>query len=159
MWTVKVGESMAEYLANAVQNVALNSPVLFNASIPCRKGYVYHEDETGIFILRGITNNCFARYQVTFNGNIAIPEGGAVTPIALAVAVDGEPRLTSRAIFTPAAVDEYGNVTSTALITVPKGCCFSLSVRYVDATTDDATVTPTPLIEVQNANLVINRVA
>lgn len=150
---------MAEYLANPVQTVALNAPILFNASIPCNKGYIYHEDETGVFILRGITSNCFARYQVTFNGNIAIPEGGEVTPIAVALAVSGEPRLTSRAIFTPAAVDEYGNVTSTALITVPKGCCFSLSVEYVDATTDDATVTPTPLIEVQNANLVINRVA
>jgi len=150
---------MAEYLANPVQTVALNAPILFNASIPCNKGYVYHEDETGVFILRGITSNCFARYQVTFNGNIAIPEGGEVTPIAVALAVSGEPRLTSRAIFTPAAVDEYGNVTSTALITVPKGCCFSLSVEYVDATTDDAAVTPTPLIEVQNANLVINRVA
>lgn len=150
---------MAEYLANPVQTVALNAPLLFNASIPCTKGYIYHEDETGVFILRGITCNCFARYQVTFNGNIAIPEGGEVTPIAVALAVSGEPRLTSRAIFTPAAVDEYGNVTSTALITVPKGCCFSLSVEYVDATTDDATVTPTPLIEVQNANLVINRVA
>ena len=150
---------MAEYFANPVQSVAFNAPILFNASIPCNKGYVYHEDETGIFILRGITCNCFARYQVTFNGNIAIPEGGEVTPIAVALAVSGEPRLTSRAIFTPAAVDEYGNVTSTALITVPKGCCFSLSVEYVDATTDDATVTPTPLIEVQNANLVINRVA
>lgn len=150
---------MAEFLKNDIQTVALNAPILFNASIPCNKGYVYHEDETGVFILRGITCNCFARYQVTFNGNIAIPEGGEVTPIAVALAVSGEPRLTSRAIFTPAAVDEYGNVTSTALITVPKGCCFSLAVEYVDATTDDATVTPTPLIEVQNANLVINRVA
>ena len=150
---------MAEFLKNDMQTVALNAPILFNASIPCNKGYVYHEDETGVFILRGITSNCFARYQVTFNGNIAIPEGGEVTPIAVALAVSGEPRLTSRAIFTPAAVDEYGNVTSTALITVPKGCCFSLSVEYVDATTDNATVTPTPLIEVQNANLVINRVA
>ena len=148
-----------EFLYNPIQEVALNAPILFNASIPCNKGYIYHEDETGVFILRGITSNCFARYQVTFNGNIAIPEGGEVTPIAVALAVSGEPRLTSRAIFTPAAVDEYGNVTSTALITVPKGCCFSLSVEYVDATTDDATVTPTPLIEVQNANLVINRVA
>lgn len=150
---------MAEYLANAVQNVALNSPVLFTASIPCTKGYVYHEDETGIFILRGITNNCFARYQISINGNIAIPTGGAVTPIAVAITVNGEPRLTSRAIITPQAVDEYGNVTSTAIITVPKGCCFSLSVRYVDATTDDPTTEPTPLIEVQNANLVISRIA
>ena len=150
---------MAEYLANAEQLVALNAPVLFTASIPCTKGYVYHEDGTGIFILRGCTNNCFARYQVTFNGNIAIPEGGAVTPIAVALAVNGEPRLTSQAIYTPAAVDEYGNVTSTAIITVPRGCCFSLSVRYVDATVADTATEPTPTIEVQNANLVIDRIA
>lgn len=153
---------MAEYLANSVQNVALNAPVLFTASIPCNKGYVYHEDETGIFILRGIVNNgcgCFARYQVTFNGNAAIPTGGVITPIALSISVNGEERPTSKAIFTPAAVDTYGNLTSTAIITVPKGCCFSVSVRYVDATTDDAATVPTPVIEVQNANLVITRVA
>lgn len=150
---------MAEYLANVPQDVALNSPILFTASIPCNKGYVYHEDETGIFILRGITNNCFARYRVTYNGNIAIPEEGDVTPIALAIAVNGEPRFTSRAIYTPVAVDEYGNVTSTAIITVPKGCCFSLSVRYVDGTTDDPAIIPTPAINVQNSNLVIDRVA
>lgn len=153
---------MAEYLANASQAVALNAPVLFTASIPCTKGYVYHEDETGIFILRGIVNNpsCgFARYQVTFNGNAEIPTGGAVTPIALALSVNGEPRPTSEAIYTPAAVDELGNLTSTCIVTVPKGCCFSVSVRYVDATADDAATTPTPTINVQNANLVINRIS
>lgn len=149
---------MAEYLANAVQAVPLNQPAIFTASIPCTKGYVYHEDETGIFILRGITSGCFARYQVTFNGNISIPEDGEVTPIAVALTVNGEPRVTSRAIFTPAAVDEYGNVTATAIVTVPKGCCFTLSVRYVAADEDPAT-TPTPVINLQNANLVINRVA
>lgn len=149
---------MAEYLANAVQSISLNQPATFSASIPCPRGYVYHEDETGVFILRGVTNNCFARYQVVFNGNVAIPTDGAVTPIAVAIAVNGEPRLTSRAIFTPAAVDTYGNVTSTAIITVPKGCCFSLSVRYVAADEDPATV-PTPVIEMQNANLTITRIA
>lgn len=150
---------MAEYLANAIQEVALNSPILFNASLPCQKGYIFHEDETGVFTLRGITSNCFARYQVTFNGNIAIPEGGAVGPIAVAITVNGEPRLTSRAIFVPAAVDEYGNVTSTAIIVVPKGCCFNMSVRYISGITDDPAAVPAPVIEVQNANLVINRVA
>ena len=150
---------MAEYLANAVQSVALDNPVLFTASIPCNRGYIYHEDETGVFILKGCTNNCFARYQVTFNGNIAIPEGGAVTPIALSITVNGEPRLTSKAIFVPAAVSTYGNVTSTAIITVPRGCCFSIGVRYVDATVEDPATTPTPTINVQNANLVINRIA
>jgi hypothetical protein len=148
----------AEYLANAEQLVNLNAPVIFTASIPCRRGYVYHEDETGIFILRGITSNCFATYQVTFNGNIAIPDGGTVTPIAIAITVNGEPRLTSRAIFTPAAAEDYGNVTSTAIIKVPKGCCFSLSVEAVPATSD-ATVTPAPVISVQNANFVVNRIA
>ena len=150
---------MAEYLANSVQSVALNAPVVFTASIPCNKGYIYHEDETGIFILRGITcNQCFATYQVTVNGNASIPTGGAVTPIAIAITVNGEPRLTSRAIYTPAAVEEYGNLTSTAIIKVPKGCCFSLSVEYVQAT-DDPTVTPTPLINVQNMNMTVARIA
>lgn len=152
---------MAEYLANAEQAVALNAPVIFTASIPCTRGYVYHEDETGIFILRGIVNNptaCFATYQVTFNGNIAIPEGGTVTPIAVAITVNGEPRLTSRAIYTPAAAEDYGNVTSTAIIRVPRGCCFSLSVEAVPATTDP-TVTPAPVINVQNANFVVTRIS
>lgn len=149
----------AEYLANAPQPVALNAPIIFSASIPCTKGYVYHEDETGIFILRGITSGqCFATYRVTYNGNIAIPEGGAITPVALALTVNGEPRLTSRAIFTPAAVDEYGNLTSTAIIKVPRGCCFSLSVEYVPAS-EDPTVIPTPIVTVQNSNLVVDRIA
>ena len=150
---------MAEYIYNPIQNVSLNNPILFNASVKCNRGYVLHEDCDGTFILRGCTPNCFARYQITYNGNASIPEGGAVSPIAIAITVNGEPRLTSRAIITPAAVDEYGNVTSTAIITVPKGCCFSVSVRYVDATTDDPATTPTPVIEVQNSNLVIDRIA
>lgn len=150
---------MAEYLANAEQLVGLNSPVVFDASIPCKRGNIYHSDGTGIFILKGKTNNCFARYQVTFNANIAIPTGGEVTPIAIAISENGETRQASTAIFTPAAVETEGNVTSTAIITVPKGCCFNVAVRYVDATVEDAAVTPTPTIEVQNANLVITEKA
>lgn len=148
---------MAEYFA-PTQTVALNAPISFDASIPCRRGNIYHEDGTGVFILRGVTNQCYATYQVVFNGNLAIPTGGAVTPIAVAISVNGEPRVTSRAIYTPAAVDEYGNVTSTAIIKVPRGCCFSLSVEYV-AGSDDPTVTPTPLISVTNGNLTMARIA
>ena len=150
---------MAEYLAVAEQNVALNAPILFTASIPCPKGNVYHEDETGIFILKGNTPNCFARYQVTYNGNIGIPTGGAITPISVSITVNGEPRISSEAIYTPTVVDTYGNVTSVAIVTVPKGCCFSLSVRYTDATTDDPATVPTPVIEVANSNLTITRIA
>lgn len=151
---------MPEYINVATQAVALNNPVLFNTtSIPCTSGSVYHEEGTGIFILKGKTNNCFARYQLTFNGNISVPETGEVTPIGLAIAVEGEARPSSLAVFTPQAVDELGNVTATALVTVPKGCCFSASVRYVDATTADPAVEPTGVINVANANLVITRVA
>lgn len=150
---------MAEYLANATQLVDLNQPVNFSASIPCNQGYVIHEDETGIFILKGATPNCFARYQVTYNGNIAVPEGGTVGPIAVAVAINGEARTTSRAIVTPAAVEEYNNVTSTAIVTVPRGCCFSVSIRAVSGLVDDATGTPAPAINVTNSNLVITRIA
>ena len=150
---------MAEYLANATQLVELNQPIVFTASIPCARGNVIHEDETGIFILRGNAANCFARYQVVFNGNIAVPEGGTAGPIAVAIAVNGEPRSASRAIITPAAVEEYNDVTSTAIITVPKGCCYSLSVRAVSGLVDDATGTPAPSINVTNSNLVITRIA
>ena len=148
----------AEYLANAEQLVPLNSPINFEASIPCRKGYVIHEDGTGIFILRGITDQCYASYQVTYNGNIALPEGADVVPIAIAITVNGEPRLTSRAIYTPQAVNEFGNVTSTAIIRIPRGCCFTVAVEAVSATTDP-TVSPAPVINTQNNNLVINRIA
>lgn len=150
---------MSEYVYNAVQPVSLNNPILFNASIPCNTGCVFHENESGIFVLKGKTPNCFARYQVTYNGNVSIPTGGTVTPIAIAITVNGEARPTSEAIFTPQAVDEFGNVTSTAIVTVPKGCCFSVAVRYVDATVDDPAVTPTPTITVQNSNLVVTRIA
>ena len=149
---------MAEYLANAEQTIALNSPILFTDSIPCTRCNVFHEDGTGIFILRGNTNNCFARYTVTFNGNIAVPTGVTVGAIAVAIAVNGEERPTSRAIVTPAAVEEYNNVTSTAIVTVPRGCCFTVSIRAVDGTTE-AGATPAPSISVINSNLVINRVA
>lgn len=150
-----------EFLYNEVQEVSLYSPVIFRTSIPCNRGLVYHENETGNFILSGANgNSCnkYAHYQVTFNGNIAIPEGGTVTPIAIALTVNGEPRYVSRAIFSPQEAEEYGNVTSTAIIKVPRCCCFSLGIESVPATTDP-TVSPAPTIEVQNANLTINRIA
>lgn len=149
---------MAEYTSNAVQSISLNQAAVFDASIPCPRGYVIHEDGQGIFILRGVANNCFARYQAVFNGNIAVPEGGTAGPISVAISVNGETRNTSIATVTPAAVQEYNNVTSTAIITVPKGCCFSVAVRAVAPETDTA-VTPAPTIELRNANLVINRIA
>lgn len=154
---------MAEYLTrDAVEVVPLNTAIPFVDSIPCNRGYVFHQSDTGIFVLRGIVNNptaCFARYEIEFTGNIAIPKGGAITPIATAIVVSGESRDGSRSIFTPAAVDEYGNVTSRAIVDVPKGCCFTVSVEYVNGTVNDPATVPTPLINVVDGSLSISRTA
>lgn len=151
---------MAEYLTrDTVESVALNQAIPFIDSIPCNKGCVIHNDNTGIFVLRGKTNNCFARYNVEFTGNISIPTGGAVTPIATAIVVSGEERTGSRSIYTPAAVDDYGNVTSRATVDVPSGCCFTVSVEYVNGTVNDPATTPTPLINVIDGSLSISRIA
>lgn len=152
---------MAEFTFNDSQLVEPNQNVLLNDSIPCPHGYVIHRNGSGIVTLRGIVNNpCanFARYQVTYNGNIAVPEGGTAGAIAIALAIDGEPLQTSKAIVTPAAAEEFFNVTSTAIITVPKGCCFTISVENVSVSETPAT-TPAPEIEVANSNLVISRIA
>ena len=149
---------MAEYLATAAQSVALNQAAVFEASIPCRAGNVFFENGTGVFVLRGNTTNCFARYAVDFNGNIAIPTGGTAGPIGVAISVNGEARPSSLAISTPAAVEEFNNVTSTAIIDVPRGCCAYISLKSVAATTDP-TATPAPVITIQNGNLRINRIA
>lgn len=148
----------AEYLANGLQSIPLNTPIEFTASMPCTRGNVIHENGTGIFILKGNTNQCYATYKVSYNGNIAITEGGTVTPIAVAIVVNGEPRLTSRAISTPAAAEQFNSVTSPATIKVPRGCCFTLAVEYISGITDGTTV-PTPVIDQINGNLEINRIA
>lgn len=150
---------MAEYLTrDVIENVPLNTPITFIDSIPCNRGNVYHQGG-GVFILKGKTNNCFARYNVEFTGNIAIPTGGTVTPIATAIVVSGVAKAGSRSITTPAAVDEYGNVTSRATIDVPRGCCFTVSIEYVNGAVNDPTATPTPIINVVDGSLSINRVA
>lgn len=150
---------MAEFTYNPIQVVEPGQNVILNTTIGCNRGYVLHRNGSGIVILRGIVNcptNCFARYQVTFNGNIAVPTDETVGAISVALALDGEPIQTSRAIVTPAAVDEYFNVTSTAFIDVPRGCCFTIAVEN---TSIGEGATPAPAINVQNANLVVTRTA
>lgn len=149
---------MAEYLAVSEQAVPLNQSATFIASIPCTAGNVFFENGTGVFTLRGRTCNRFARYAVDFNGNIAVPEGGTAGPIAVAIAVNGETRQSSIAISTPAAVEQYNNVTSTATIDVPAGCCVYISLKHVAASTDP-TATPAPVINIQNGNFRITRTA
>ena len=143
---------MAEYVYPLDQTVAAGQNVLLQDSIPCNRGYVIHRNGSGILTLRGIVNNpCgkFARYLVEFNGNIAVPTGGTVGEISVALAIDGEALQTSLARVTPTVVDAFFNVTSVAYITVPAGCCMTISVEN----TSDGDIT------VANANLIVNRVA
>lgn len=151
---------MAEYVTTTDQNVALNGVIPFNSvSIPCNTGSVV-PIAPGILNLKGNTPNRFARYEVTLQANVEVPEGGAVTAVALAITVNGIAVPESVAIFTPQAVDEYGHIHTTAVITVPCGCCLTVSGTYVDGTEDDAAVTPTPSITVRrNASISVKRVA
>lgn len=151
---------MAEYVTTTDQNVAVGNPIPFNSvSIPCNTGSVIPV-APGILNLKGNTPNKFARYEVTLQGNIEVPTGGALTPIALAITVNGVIVPESVAIFTPQAVEEYGHIHTTATITVPCGCCLTISGAYVDGTEDDAAVTPTPSITVRrNASISVKRVA
>lgn len=151
---------MAKYITTTDQNVALNGVIPFNVvSIPCGKGCVVPV-ATGVLTLKGNTSNSFARYDVKVQGNIAIPEGGAVTPIAIAITINGVEISDSIAIVTPAAAEDVWHINTSTVITVPCGCCISVSAAYVDATEDDAAVTPTPSIFVRRgASITVNRIA
>ena len=151
---------MASYVTTADTLVALNNTIPFNSvSIPCNKGNVIPL-VPGILYLNGNTSNRFARYEVTLQGNIQIPEGGAVTPIAIGVTLNGAVIPESVAIITPAAAQDYWHINTTASITVPCGCCVTVSGVYVDGTEDDPATTPTPSIQVRRgASLSVIRVA
>ncbi len=150
---------MARYLTATDQNVALNSDIPFDVvSIPCNKGCVVPL-AAGVLTLKGGSNQ-FARFDVTLQGNIAIPTGGAVTPIAVAITLNGVPIADSVAIVTPTAVEDLWHVNTSVTITVPCTCCVSVSAAYVDATEDDAAVTPTPSIFVRRrASLDVQRIS
>ena len=151
---------MAEYVgATPVQTVAIDQNVLLTDSIPCNKGYVLHRNGSGIVTLRGITNGCarFARYQVTYGANIAVPEGGTPQAIALGIAVDGELLQDSRAIVTPAAAEQYFSVSRTIAIDVPAGCCNTIAIENVNAGVGEDI--DQVAVSVADASLTIARIA
>ena len=120
-----------EITANAIQLVNENQNVLFSDTVVEGNCSIIHREGSGLVTLRGITNQCRARFKVTFGGNIAVPTGGTVAAISLAISVDGEPINTTTMIATPAAVENYWNVSSSIFLDVPRGCCFSVGVRNV----------------------------
>lgn len=142
-----------EIVANPIQTVNAGQNVLFTTTtIPCSQGYVLHRGGSGLVTLRGVPfRNCYnyATYKVSFGANIAIAEGGTVEPISVALAIDGEPIPTSSSIITPAAVGDYFNVYNSIYIQVPRQCCYTIAVEN----------TSTQAIDVQNANLIVEKIA
>ena len=138
-----------EITANALQTVEANQNVIFTETAVCGSNSIIHREGSGLTTLRGLTNQCRARFRIFFSGNIAIPEGGTVGPISLAIAVNGEAVGPTTMIVTPAAVEQFFNVATAIYLDVPCGCCSQISVKN----------NGTEAIDVQNANLIVERVA
>lgn len=139
-----------EITANAVQTVTENGNVVFTNTSVAGSSCIVYRQGSGLVTLRGLTNGQYrARFRVTFGGNVAIPTGGTVGPVTVAIGINGEPVQTSEMIVTPAAVNEYFNVYRSMFLDVPRGCCSQVSVENLTGGS----------ILVQNANLTIERVA
>ena len=152
---------MAEFIYNDEQLIQPGSAALLETAIGCNRRYVLHRPGSGILTLRGMVNNpCsrFARYRVAFDGNIAIPEGGTAGEIQLAIAIDGEIVPTSIAAATPTVAEAYWNVSGFAIIDVPAGCCYTVSVENASVSVTPAT-TPASALNLRNLNVEVTRLA
>ena len=138
-----------EIIANAVQTVPANQNVYFTDTVVNGNYSIGHREDSGLVTLRGVTNQCRARFKVSFGGNIAVPTGGTVEAISLAIALDGEAIPSTVMTITPAAVENYFNVSSSIFVDIPKGCCSHVSIKNISTQ---------PLL-VQNANLIAERSA
>jgi hypothetical protein len=136
-----------EIIANAVQTVPANQNVYFTDTVVSGNYSIAHRDDSGLVTLRGVTNQCRARFKVSFGANIAVPTGETVGPISLAIAIDGEPVRASTMIVTPAAVEQFFNVSAGIYVDVPNSCCTTISVQNIS----------TIPVEVENANLIVER--
>lgn len=141
----------SEYSYIPIQTVAVDENILFmDGSRCCKRGFIQHRDSSGIFFMKGSNNGCKAIYKVSFNANIAIATGGTVEPISIALTINGETLGNATAIVTPAAIGDFFNVAVETYIEIPCGCCITTSVENTSTTT---------AIEVQNANIIFDRVA
>ena len=144
----------AEYSNIVLQTVAVDDNVLFtNGNRACRKGFISHRDDSGIFFLKGSNNGCRSVYRVTFDANIAVAaavDGGVLEPISVALTINGEALGNATATVTPAAIGDFFNVSITTFVEIPCSCCVTVSVENTS---------PTSAIDVTNANIIFDRVA
>ena len=140
---------MAEFTNAALQTVASNQNVILTETPVCPSRCIVHREGSGIVTLRGLTNQCKARFRVSFGANIAIPTGGTVEAISAALAINGEPLTSATAIVTPAAVENYFNIFVSAFVEVQRGCCLTVAAEN----------TSTQAINFANSNMIVERVA
>lgn len=140
---------MAEYTNASTVTVAADQNVPFTEVAVFGSPCIVHREGAGIVTLRGLTNQCRARFKVSFGTNIALPTGGTVGAISAAIAVNGEPLNSATGIVTPTAVDQYGNIYVAANVDVPRGCCLTVAVKNTSG----------QAINFANANLIVERVA
>ena len=138
-----------EIIANALQTIPANQNVYFTDTITGGSMSISHRSNSGLVTLFGNTNQCRARFKITFGGNIAVPDGGTPGPISLAMAIDGETVPSTTMIVTPTAAETFFNVFSAIFVDVPRGNSVTISVKN----------TGTASLDVENANLIIERVA
>ena len=148
---------MAEWSANAQQVVNPGETIIFTENpVPCTRGLIRHRDDTGTFLLKGYVPRQYgcpckrqqsANYLVDFGANIAVPTGGTVGAISVAITIDGSTIPASTMTVTPAAVEQFFNVSRAINAGIFAGCCESIAVRN---TSDQ------PIL-VQNANIIISR--
>lgn len=151
---------MAEWTSVAVQTVNPGESIVFTENpVPCTRGLILHRDDSGAFLLKGVSDkpayrcgcgcnrNNAVNYMVDFGANIAIPTGEAVGPISVAFAIDGNTLAGTEMEVTPAAVEQFFNVSRAANVPIWTGCCQTLSIRNTSAV---------PIL-VESANLVISR--
>ena len=146
---------MVELTYNNVQTIPSGQAAVFNTVIACPCRHVLHANESSVITMMGTPNTrdaCFATYDLDFKANIALSEGATVGPIAVTISNEGEALQIAQAIVTPAAVGDYFNVSCTAVINVPKGCCAHVGVENISVGT-----TTNPSIDMQNAVLKINQ--
>lgn len=141
---------MAEFTSVATQTVAVGQNLPLTETAAKAPACIVHRAGSGLVTLRGLTSGqCRARFKVSFGGNIAIPTGGTVGPVSVALAVGGEALNSATAIVTPAAVDQYSNVFTAVFVEVPRGCCVTVALKN----------TSTQAISIANSNLIVERVA
>ena len=140
---------MAEFTSTAIQTVAAGQNLPLTETAVKGTNCIVHREGSGNVTLRGLTNQCKALFKVSFGGNIAIPTGGTVGAISVALAVSGEALNSATAIVTPAAVDQYSNVFTAVFVGVPRGCCVTVALKN----------TSTQAISIANSNLIVERVA